>query len=275
MDKKDKKFSFTSKIKFFENKFNKLKEENLKLKIIINELKKKINDVEAKKNFNVLEDNQSNINLKENSLREIYKIIKSENIEFEIAGLIGEREYYKEKITGLEEQIKDFQKHIIKIEDDFSQKQTDLLHLRNTIESLNREKSLYKDDFEKEKNEFYESISSNENKLKKAFVSIHLSKKKLLNEKNLLQIKIDQIMSNFINREKRLRAISSAIKTKESKLEDDYLDKERQYIRVINDQKREISFLENKIIKTQKELKDAIVKLNKFEEDLEFFNVDG
>lgn len=268
----DKKFSFSSKIKFFENKFNKLKEENFKLKIIINELKKKINDIEAKKNFNVLEENSTNVNLKENSLREIYKIIKSENIEFEVAGLIGEREYYKEKINGLEEQIKDLRKHIVKTEDELSQKQSDLLHLRNTIDSLNREKSLYKNDFENEKKEYAQTIIVNENKLKKAFVTIHLAKKKLLNEKNLLQVKIDQIMSNFINREKRLRAISGVIKEKEAKLEDEYLDKERKYVRIINDQKREISFLENKVEKVQKELKDAVVKLNKYEEDLEFLN---
>jgi hypothetical protein len=67
----EKKFKFTSKIKFFESKYNSLKEDNIKLKIIINELKKKIGDLEAKKQYNVLEDSQNNLNLKENALREI------------------------------------------------------------------------------------------------------------------------------------------------------------------------------------------------------------
>jgi len=266
----EKKLKFTSKIKFFESKYNSLKEDNVKLKIIINELKKKISDLEAKKNYNVVEDNQSNLNLKENALREIYKIIKSENIEFEVAGLIGEREYYKEKIQSLEQEIKDLKKTIIKLEDDFNQKQADLIHLRNTIDSLNREKSLYKEEFEKEKTDFFNAISQKEAKLKKAFITIHLAKKKLLNEKNLLQIKLDQIMSNFINREKRLKTISETIKHKEAKLDKEYLEKERNYIKIINDNKRELNFLENKLKKSQDELKDAVVKLNKYEEDLEF-----
>jgi len=266
----EKKPKFTSKIKFFENKFNSLKEDNLKLKIIINELKKKITDLDAKKNYSVVEDNQNNLNLKENALREIYKIIKSENIEFEVAGLIGEREYYKEKIQSLEQEIKDLKKTIIKTEDELSQRQADLVHLRNTIDSLNREKSIYKEEFEKEKKEFNNTITEKELNLKKAFITIHLAKKKLLNEKNLLQIKLDQIMSNFINREKRLKAISETIKHKEAKLDKDYLEKERAYIRIINDNKRELSFLEKKLAKSQDELKESIVKLNRYEEDLEF-----
>lgn len=268
----DKKFSFSSKIKFFENKFNSLKEDNLKLKIIINELKKKIADLETKKNFNVLEDDQQNVNLKENALREIYKIIKSENIEFEVAGLIGEREFFKEKVASIEDQLKDSKKSIIKLEDELNQKQSDLLHLRNTIESLNREKTLFKADLENEKLTFVEQIGDKENKLKKAFITIHMAKKKLLNEKNLLQVKLDQIMSNFINREKRLRGIATTIKEKEKKLDAEYLEKERKYVRVINDNKRELTFLEGKLENTQKELKEALQKINKFEEGLEFLD---
>lgn len=268
----DKKFSFSSKIKFFENKFNNLKEDNLKLKIIINELKKKISDLETKKNFNVLQDEKQNINLKENALREIYKIIKSENIEFEVAGLIGEREFFKEKVGLVEDQLKDSKRMIIKLEDDLSQKQSDLLHLRNTIESLNREKSMFKAELDKEKQNFLERISDKENKLKKAFITIHLAKKKLLNEKNLLQVKLDQIMSNFIGREKRLRGIATTIKEKEKKLDTEYLEKERKYIRVINDNKRELSFLEGKLESMKKELKEALLKVNKYEEGLEFLD---
>ena len=84
-----------------------LSEENIKLKIIINEMKKKIASLEAERKKKMLQEgSDSATSLQDAGMKELQRIMASESIEMEIAGLIGEREYFRERIEELNTKFK-------------------------------------------------------------------------------------------------------------------------------------------------------------------------
>jgi predicted nucleic acid-binding Zn-ribbon protein len=128
-----------------------------------------------------------------------------------------------------------------------------------------RESALYIE-FEEERKVLQESYAEREEKLKKAYVALQLAKRKLLNEKNLVQVKLDEISRRYTEKEKQIRFLNTALKLKEQELYKDYIEKEKKYTDYIENLKKEITLLEARLTNSQKELRDTLIKLQDYED---------
>ena len=141
------------------------------------------------------------------------------------------------------------------------QKEADLILLENTVNSMSGERERLHVEFEKEKKKIEDSLLEKEDKLKRAYVSFQLAKRKFLNEKNMVQIKLDELNRRYTEREKQLRVLSTALKMKEQELYKEYIEKEKKYTNQIEASKKEMAILEGRLSNSQKELREALVKL--------------
>jgi hypothetical protein len=267
------------RVRELEEQNTKLKEEGLKLRVIINELKRLLAGAEAdKKKLLMKEEDNAGKTLKETGLKEIEKVINSDNPEMEIAGIIGEREFYKERVGKLEESFREKSREQKKTEEQFHQKEADLVMLENVVNSMSSERQRMYTEFETEKKGIEEGYKEHEEILKKAFVALELAKRKFINEKNLVQTKLDDINMKFIEREKQIRVLSAALKMKEQDLYKEYIMKEKKYTDQIESLKKNIMVLEGRIAQSQKELREAVIKLNElgdYEEEEEETEAEG
>ncbi|MBN1113778.1 MAG: hypothetical protein JXA66_00415 [Oligoflexia bacterium] len=256
-----------SKIRDLEGQLRKLKEENVKYRIIINEFKKKVASLEAERKTRLLQEGNEAPSLKESGMKELQKIISSSNPEMEIAGLIGEREFFRERIREAESRAKQKDKEVLKITEQLHQKEADLALLENTVNSMGSERERLYLEFDAERKAMEESFSQKEEQIKKAFVAFQLAKRKFLNEKNMVQMRLDEINRRYIEREKQLRVLSTALKLKEQELMKDYFEKEKKISDQLEAMKKETAILEGRLSNSQKELRDALIKLQEYEDD--------